>query len=257
MRIKIEGPVTAERLMEALERATRTFQDVFGGDFVGFFGANLYVHAYTNDGQQVEVATKEGKEMLIRLPLTPGSIAKPALSDALKLERAAIAARAEAESKEREETQRETFEVQRAQYVRRAQMRAEQDERERKFQAIVAAFGENVIHDCNAVIQGVWEERRPVWPHGQKKGQLRAQPYLSLLEGHVLLYAGNRPGDGQKIKTPLSKTISHKLEFQTHWASPEWKEGAVPALAAVIEDYAKKLPDGSSSDQVGMALGNI
>lgn len=55
MKVKIEGVVTADRLRIALEGLVKTFEDTFGDDFAGFFGANLYVQAYNTDGEQIEV----------------------------------------------------------------------------------------------------------------------------------------------------------------------------------------------------------
>jgi len=242
MRVKITGPVTPERLVEALERVALTFEGVYGEEFVGFFGANLYVQAYTKDGRQVEVAARGGKEMVISLRLPPGAIAKPALSDELLAEREELAAKVEEQRRTADERDREAIEERRARIARRDQADAEQKGREMTFQAIVAAgFGEDVVRECNTAIKAVWDELRPVWPNGQKKGQPRAMPHLAMFEGTVFLHAGNRPGDGQRIKTPLSKRTSYGSELEPYWKSPEWKDGAVPALTAVIEGYAKRL----------------
>jgi hypothetical protein len=81
MRIIIDGPITPERLIEALERAALKFEGVLGDRFEGFYGANLYVQAYSTDGRQVEIPGPRGAELVLKLALPEGSIKKPALSD--------------------------------------------------------------------------------------------------------------------------------------------------------------------------------
>jgi len=252
MRVKIAGLVTPERLIQALERAALTFEGAYGDEFDGFYGANLYLQAYTKDGRPVAVSANGGKEIVIDLRLPTGAPAKPMPSDDVLAERKASAIREEQQRKESEARSEKLFEEHRARMARRDQAEAEQARREAAFQAIVAQFGEVVVRDCNAAIQAIWEEVLPVWPHGQKKGLPRAMPYLVFSGGAVFLHAGNRPGDGFRIKTPLSRRCSYSSNgLEPHWKSPEWKEGAVPMLAEVIEKYVRKLPKSTSFSAVG------
>lgn len=56
MRIKINGPITADRLAEALEKAAEKCGENFGG----FFGGNLYVNAFNKDGEAVQLVDCKG-----------------------------------------------------------------------------------------------------------------------------------------------------------------------------------------------------
>lgn len=239
MRVKIEGAVTPERLREAFERLVSTFEETLGDDFAGFFGANLYVQAYGTDGQQVEIF-ENGKEKVIKLPRPPGSPAKPDLSDEVLAKRAAQAALEDEARKKAEKSHREAQERYLAQKTRYEQELAEWKKHIKTFQAVASMFGEDLIRDCNAAINTVWTERKPVWPNGKKKDQPRAMPYLAITDGFVLLFTGNRPGDSRKIRTPLMNNFSMS-GVEAFWQYTEWKDVVVPALAAVIDGYAKKL----------------
>jgi hypothetical protein len=124
---------------------------------------------------------------------------------------------------------------------RNRQLQQQQMEREQTFKAVIEAFGQNVVEDCNAAIKRVWQESKPVFPTGIRKGEARAQPYLYLGDGQLLLFTGNHAGDGRKIKTPLSKKASYYGTPEPYWRYPEWATLAVSALSQVIEGYARQL----------------
>lgn len=249
MRIKIAGQLTPERLAEAIEHLNTTFKAQFGDDFAGFFGGNLYVQGFLKDGRSCEIQSR-GKEVVLSLRLPPGEIARPALSESVKAEREALrqaeAARAKAEQKRQDQMRRELDERVAEERALRKQAMADQDKREQKFKSVVEKFGDAVIDDCNAVIKAVWDEHQPVWPNGPKKGQVRATPYLQMIDGFVFLYSGTTLDRGRKIKTPISSRSSH-ADVRTFWQYPEWKDVAVPALSRVIERYANQLTDARGS----------
>lgn len=62
MRIKLLGKITAELLAKALDDATKQHEN---NNFAGFFGGNLYLTAYNNDGEQFKVISKYGDEMVL------------------------------------------------------------------------------------------------------------------------------------------------------------------------------------------------
>lgn len=239
MRVKIDGAITVERLKGALELATKHFEEVFGDEFAGFFGANLYIRAFRKDGEEIGIFVN-GKEKVVTLPRLPGVPEKPGLSDDALAQRAARAAQQEEAERASEKRQREADERYRAQQAQYSQQVAALQAHIKTFQAIAATFGEELIRDCNAAINAVWDERKPVWPNGQKKGQPRAMPYLAVAEGTVLLFTGNRPGDSQKIRTPLVKRLTVSGS-EPYWRYTEWQDVVVPALAAVIDRYSKNL----------------
>jgi hypothetical protein len=84
MRIKIVGPITPARLTEALESAALEFTSRLGDDFEGFFGANLYLQAFSAAGQQVEIQV-DGKEKMITLSLPAGESLRPAQTEEVKV----------------------------------------------------------------------------------------------------------------------------------------------------------------------------
>jgi hypothetical protein len=240
MRVKIEGAVTADRLREALERLVSTFEESFGDDFAGFFGANLYVTAYGTDGQQIEVF-QGGKEKVLKLPRPPGTPAKPDLSDEVLAKRLAQAKLEDEARKKTEQSHREAEERVLAQKERYEQELAGWRQHIKTFQAVASRFGDDLIRDCNAAISTVWNEHKPVWPNGKKKDQPRAMPYLAITDGFVLLFTGNRPGDSRKIRTPLLNNFTLHGGVEAFWQYTEWKNVAVPALAEVIKGYEQKL----------------
>ncbi|WP_338924853.1 hypothetical protein V0M98_35120 (plasmid) [Pseudomonas silesiensis] len=248
MKVKIEGVVTADRLRIALEGLVKTFEDTFGDDFAGFFGANLYVQAYNTDGEQIEVY-EGGKEMALKLPLRPDTPTKPPLSEAVRANRAEQAKRVNEERKEAEQSRREIEEQHLARKARYEHELAAWKQHIETFQAVASRFGNDLIRDCNAAITTVWNEHKPVWPNGNKKDLPRAKPYLAIAGGVVLLFTGSRPGDSRRIKTPLMKDVSMS-GVEAFWQYDEWKEVAVPAMAAVIEGYAKKLQAPENSQEL-------
>ena len=112
MRIKIQGPITAARLAEALAAASNEFTDADGGPLLSFYGANLYLTTYDQDGQAVELQDNNGKDVLITLFAIPGEPARPALSAAAKAQRASQ----QEESKRLEEMERMQAESRRKEY---------------------------------------------------------------------------------------------------------------------------------------------
>jgi hypothetical protein len=238
MRIKILGPITPDRLTEALESAALEFTSRLGDDFEGFFGANLYLQAFANGGQQIEIQV-DNKEKMITLSLPAGEALRPALSDEVKVKRVAARKAAVEEQAEREKKDDEARK-QHAALVRERQAKwkiasDEQERRERQFTGLVSTHGVDFIARCNDVLREVWAEYSPVYPHGQKKGQLRDLPRLELINGIVHLFSGSTTP--RKIKTPLSRQARYPAALEPYWKYPEWVDGALPKLQALMESY--------------------
>lgn len=240
MKVKVAGPITAERLTEALEQATARHREAMGQRFDGFYGATLYLNAYSNEGEQVAVMQGD-KEVSLILRLPAGVQMRPMLSERAvqaRDQRLAEQARTREVLHQMEVENERRFEAEKA---RRRALQAEQHQHERVFARIHAAFGEALIAQCNAAIETVWAQWQPKEPHGPRKDQLRDRPFLAVEDGRVMLYVGVGRS-ARSILTPLSKLASHGTELEPFWKHDVWVQGVVPALRAVIDGFLRQLP---------------
>lgn len=239
MRIKILGPVTPARLTEALESAAVEFTSRLGDEFEGFFGANLYLLAFSTSGQQVEIEV-DGKEKMITLSLPAGEALRPAQSDEVKVKQTTTGKAAEEKQTQRaseREARRKHWDTEREQML--AKLKAGNDEQSRRaqqFTNLVSLHHTDFIARCNEAIREAWQEYLPVWPNGQKKGEPRPMPYLELIHNSVYLMSGPNIGR-RKIRTPLSEGTNYGGDLRPYWKHSAWVDGAVPKLQALIESY--------------------
>lgn len=250
MRIKLVGPITPERLRDALELAAHGFRKVLGEQFAGFYGANLYLQVYNSDGEPIELY-EGGKEATITMRVPAGMLAKPMLSAGAvqrRDARAAEAVQARDILRQADERSREQIEARRAHW--RA-LQAEQARHVRQFARIVEVFGDTVITQCNAAIAEVWARLKPLEPTGPNKGQPRDVPYLAQQDGGRLLYVGEGRSH-RRIKTPVSRLGTYAETLEPHWKYQAWVEGAVPALRAVIEGFVRQSPDATAVMATGV-----
>ncbi|UIF89120.1 hypothetical protein KAF44_28670 (plasmid) [Cupriavidus necator] len=75
MKVRVEGPITAERLAEAVAQAA-TLHEGGAVAFAGFYGATLYLHAYTDEGEPMAV-DQDGKEMALTVRAPAGTVLRP------------------------------------------------------------------------------------------------------------------------------------------------------------------------------------
>lgn len=232
MRIEIKGPITAERLAEVLERAAARH----GETFKGFYGANLDLEAFNNDGEQFTLVNQWGDEVTLCMEVPDGEIARPALSEAGKARRAARE-QERAEEEERDRIARQKMEEE------RARQRAEQRHQEAKLQAIndtsrrlLETMPESYISALNGAIRGVWEEMKPVAPRGMDKGQPRAMPWFECREGVLLLHSSATGTQFVRVRNPILKRAG-----DYHWQHEAWKEAA-RRMAEVLDNLRKELP---------------
>jgi hypothetical protein len=133
----------------------------------------------------------------------------------------------------READTKHTAAKERAAYVAAC---AEQERRERVFEEVVLAFGDQVIEEMNAAIESAWlagapKSRRTA--HGLKAGEPVPMPQLATVSGRAVFYIAGR-SKPLPVKTPLSKRDTSK-GYVTHWKHSAWLDVVVPAIAQIID----------------------
>lgn len=228
MRVKIFGPITAERLAEALAAASNKFTDAEGFPLLSFYGANLYLTAYDQDGQAVDLQDNNGKDVSITLPAIPGEPARPALSDAVKAQRASR----EEESKRLEEMERMQAEA------RRKEREIEFFARQKIIDANTAAVQTyddvtrsmieadpvGTVNLFNSVIDAVWQEMKPVYPYGKEKGKPRLKPKFEIIgaKNQLFLHRDDTGVHYIKVKNPVCKLSNNSVT--AFWENEAWKK---------------------------------
>jgi hypothetical protein len=120
---------------------------------------------------------------------------------------------------------------------------AEQERRERVFEQIVMAFGDQVVEEINAVIRRAWLEQPPKsrrTAHGQKAGGIMPMPQLAIVSGHAVFCSPGR-AKHVPVRTPLSKRDDMK-GYENHWKHSTWVDIVVPAIAQIIDRLEREAP---------------
>jgi hypothetical protein len=132
---------------------------------------------------------------------------------------------------------------------------AEQERRERVFEQIVRAFGDQVVEEMNAAIERAWLAGAPkssLTAHGLKVGDAVPMPQLAIVSGRAVFYS---PGRAKHllVRTPLSKRDTIK-GYVNHWQHSTWVDVVVPAIAQIIDRFEREAqtlpPRGSSGPEV-------
>lgn len=239
MRIKLFGEITAERLALALQGAAAQH----GEDFGGFYGANLYLVAYSKDGERMEIVDNKGREVMLQYAIPDGGILRPEKSAAAKQRAKDALAAADTEQEEqRKQNQLWREQAQAEQVVRKNKAEQEKQflqDHEAIFSMLVNNFGSEFLDEVNKAIESVWAEKKPIYLQGANKGMPRPLPYIHAGLGKVWLQTGRQM---KSIKSPLF-VYDRITGTKPIWVYPEWKNYAVPAIYKVIEQFANKLPD--------------
>jgi hypothetical protein len=241
MRIKINGPITPERLTEALTLAAARF----GGNFGGFYGANLYICAYNEKGEQIELCHENGREVTLIMQLPPGMPMRPALApEVIERQRLELQQRKQLEARERElhtqEEMRWRAEAEHSKKIRDAAAVAHQ-KRVKQFESLFVEHGEALILRLNQIIAHVWDTRKPRWPHGKDKGQVRPMPVFawSAEVGGLMLYRSpEKTGSPRKIQSPVGYLDSQR-KLKHYWQYEEWHL-VTDAIQQLLTDLEKK-----------------
>jgi hypothetical protein len=213
MRIKINGPITPERLAEALAAAITRL----GADFGSFFNANLYVRVYNHDGEEIELYGTNGKPAALLLPLPPGMPMQPPVApEVLERRHHQLEQRKGLERQEqiRRDHEEKLWRAQVEQRTRAKELAVKAyQESVQQFESLLAKHGEALIAQLNAVVANVWKTHQPSWPHGKNKGQTRAMPVFAWDAGigKVLLYRSpEKNGSPRAIQSPVHYLYSHR-----------------------------------------------
>lgn len=120
---------------------------------------------------------------------------------------------------------------------------AEQERRERVFEQILMAFGEQVVEEINAAIKRAWLEQPPKsrrTAHGQKAGEVMPMPQLAIVSGRAVFYSPGR-AKPLPVRTPLSAP-DMRYGHKNHWQHPTWVDIVIPAIAQIIDWFERDAP---------------
>ncbi len=245
VRIKIKGEITAERLAEALHKASEKYEAIRPGTKI--YGANLYVTAYDADGLPFDLVDHRGEPLSITIEAKSGELVRPALTaegerrrqqakdEARRLEEEAFA-----EAKRRD---RETLN----EYERKWQeKRAQEAEAREQFQwlnkttaELLKNHPERFIEELNGAVQAAWQECQPVAKQGTKKGLPMPMPTFSIHAGGLLLSVETWKNP-RRVLNPIC-TLQHG-KLAPFWAHEAWDD-AIAKIVDVLERLTKQAPE--------------
>ncbi|WP_310622446.1 OfxX fusion product [Flexibacterium corallicola] len=244
MRVKLQGEITVERLSEALQAALQELENVRPGSKI--YGANLYLNLYDPYGLPFGLVDDSGDKFIIDLPAKPGELVKPALTaEAVQIRQEAIKEAA------RQAAEQEALRQERLEIIRReSQERKQQNEqREKQFQNLnavtehlVKTMPERFVHELNTTVQAVWEELKPVEPHGKRKGEPKPLPSFHIKDGFLELSTKSWK-QAKIIRNPVG-TRSNS-EIVPIWRHDAWIE-AVRRINHLMEDLSKATVNGEA-----------
>jgi hypothetical protein len=270
MRVKILGEMNAE----SLRAAVAVLQERFGGQVAGFWEANLYVQAVTEDGQVVDLPDSE----FITLDQSQFGRPRPVKLSEKRL--LPVAGRPKRGSQEWQAEQRrlndaslresmgdEAYESMIAGQAaidevaqlqglcdmrRRARERCDIDLRDELRGLLVAAFldelavdGQGLVNDLNSLVETVWAERKPV-RHFGGVDILTPVPRFEVSHGRLML---RRSPEAQ------FSLCSSGTPFPNGglWKHAAWVDGVLPPLIELLA--ARLASKGASCDKdVGLML---
>jgi len=206
MRLKIDGEITAERLAQALVAVQKKFESVRPG--TRFFGANLYMTAYSVDGEPFDLCDARKEPLIHRFPAKQGEIARPALSAEGQIRRQQRLEDAKEQRRLADEWQRLRDESDAKDHAERLQRQKDRqaarhatDERLNKLAAATKALieinSDRFISSLNEALQAAWDEVKPVYTRGKNKGLPQPRPTFLSFSGRLYL-------DSETVQTPYA-----------------------------------------------------
>jgi hypothetical protein len=227
MRIKIIGEVTEARLAEALQKALEQYQEARPGAKI--YGANLYLRAFDESGEEFDLETAEGQPTKITLKPRKGTMVRPGRSAEVELKRL--------ERKERRAEEKKAEEERWKEHNRQLHERLDRAEKKRDelnagiqnanaiTSLLVELMPERFCTEINACIKAAWEEINPVKPHGESKGKPVEMPYV-VANGGCLMLTSPALKTPRLIKNPLwtkaAVGFQGEGKLETYWANPAW-----------------------------------
>ena len=236
MRIKIDGEITAERLAEALQSATKQFP---ADAQVRFYGANLYLTAFNAEGLPLELVDQHGQTVMVKIAAPSGTLARPALT-AEGAERRSQANESAAAQRAEEEAEFQRHEAQVLE--QRRQYQAKFASAKRTWEAANSITSqqmktrpEEFVAELNKIVYSVWCEMKPVEPMGKQKDEPKPLPVFSTREGMLMLDVSTWKTPRQ-VHNPIYSSRNHD-RLQRFWAHAAWAE-ACTQIEKVMASWA-------------------
>jgi len=189
VRVKIEGEITPEHMVRALERALELLASV--DPDAKFYGANLYLNPYSIDGESFDVVDDNQNPVGLRISAPAGTIVKPALTAQARQRRRA--AREEQEQREleaaelRRQEDAELYRRRKIQAVQEAKAKETFDSLNVLTSQLLASEPNKLVDGFNEVIRSTWQALEPKEPHGPRKGAAKPLPLFSTADGKLVL----------------------------------------------------------------------
>jgi hypothetical protein len=149
-------------------------------------------------------------------------------SEVIERRRRQLEQRKDLEAQERAQREHEER-VRRAQVEQRIKAKKEAAKAHhasvQQFESLLAKHGDALITQLNAIVATVWDARKPRWPHGKDKGQMRAMPVFawSAEVGAVMLYRSpEKTGSPRKIQSPIGY-LDGQRNVKQYWQYEEWR----------------------------------
>lgn len=221
MRVKIKGEITAERLAEALQKASEKYEAVRPGHKI--YGANLYLTAFDADGLPFDLADHRGEPLSITIEAKSGELVKPALTaegERKRMEAKSAAEREEAETKALLKQQEQKW---REEAAKKQQERQKARQQFEWLNSVTTELLKNqpecFLQELNKAVQIAWDEYKPLAKMGTKKGQPLPMPSFSMHGGGLLLSVETWKNP-RRVLNPIC-TIAHG-EIEAFWKHEAW-----------------------------------
>ncbi|GCY10647.1 OfxX fusion product [Escherichia coli] len=223
MRIKIKGEITAERLAEALQKASEKYEAVRPGHKI--YGANLYLTAYDADGLPFDLADHRGEPLSITIEAKSGELVKPALTAEGERKRMEAKLAAEVEESETKELLKQQEQKWREEAARKQQERQKARQQFEWLNGVTASLlksqPERFLEELNKAVQAAWNECKPLAKMGATKGQPLPMPSFSTHGGGLLLSVETWKNP-RRVLNPIC-TLAHG-EIEAFWKHEAWTQ---------------------------------
>ncbi|WP_170775882.1 OfxX fusion product [Ruegeria lacuscaerulensis] len=236
MRVKLKGEITAERLAEALQKASEKLESVNAGTKI--YGANLYLTPFDAEGLPFDLVDHHGKPLCITIAAKSGELVKPALTAEGEQRRDKLKEEAKRRAEEEEEQYREHRAKLRQEDIERkkkcAQAKAEFESANEITTQLLKAMPEHFVSELNKTIQTVWDDLSPTEPHGKNKGLPKPRPAFRFQDDELLLTSPTWKHP-KRLRNPVG-TLDYNT-LKPVWNHTAWLE-TVRRIAVVLEELS-------------------
>lgn len=235
MRIKVVGKVTEEKLVNAFRIAQSQVNQLMDG--AQFFGVNLYFSLYDEDGahidDQIELMIKPGPDEVVRPTVTGEAL--------LKRQRASALAKQKREEDAIKRQQENAEFIERLNERRALRQKAiEQiDALNTVTESCLTHCEGEFLHLLNEVVRAVWDEVKPVEPHGKDRGKPLPMPVYAVHEGKLSIHKASMKKP-RLLKNPIYIKADYSGEMDLIWKNSHWTE-VCNRIAKLLEPMKKSL----------------